>query len=368
MRLPYAALDALHEFPLKNAILAGGLLLRLGLVLGGLAWRPSVAVLAAVVLAQTVAEFAAVRIALRARAPALKLGLGGFERAMARSLFGFSLYATLLNFGTQFAYRTDALVIGAFLAPADITDFDVGNKFFDPLASFMLGIGAVVMPLAARYQAAGDLAALRAVFLRWSKIALSLVLAVGLYLVALGPEFLAWWVAPRHAQASGPVLQVLMLSFLVYLPVRALCVPVLLGLGLPRPPAVGLLVMGLVNLGISVALVRPLGILGVALGTALPNVVFAGWMLRLACRALGVPVTEYLGHVAGRCLPGALVSLALLFALKLGPGIEGLVPLLAAGAAHVVVFVAVWSGFVYRGDPHLDAGVLLRRLRGGSAA
>lgn len=367
MRLPYAVFDAFHEFPLRNAIMSAGLLLRLGLVLWLLSVWPSIVALAAVVLAQAALEFLACLWFIRRRHPQVRFSGAAFDRALVGSIFGFSMYATLLNFGSQLAYRTDAIVIGAFLDPVAITDFDIANKFFDPLTTFMLGIGMVVMPTAAKLKSSGRLEELRPVFLRWSKIALVISLFVGLYLCVLGPTFLAWWVEPRYEAASGPTLQVLMLSFVVFLPVRAVAVPVLLGAGRPRAPALGVLVMGVVNLALSLLLVKPMGILGVAIGTALPNVFFAAWVLRLACREIGTSVSHFLLHVAGRALLGSLPALALLLWLKLGLEVSGFWPLLLGGIALTLLFGACAGLYVFRGDPHLDLCARLVRDRGGVA-
>jgi hypothetical protein len=123
--------------------------------------------------------------------------------------------------------------------------------------------------------------------------------------------------------------------------------------------------------GLSLLLVRSYGILGVALGTALPNAAFAAVVLGMACKATATPLGTWLRNVALRPLLGALVPLAFLCALKYGPGVDGFVELTAAGIAMVALFALVWVLFVYRGDPYVDlrgrlAG-LWRRVQGRSA-
>ena len=44
---------------------------------------------------------------------------------------------------------------GRFLSAEATTQFDMGNKFFEPLTGFVIGIGAVVMPAATRLKSAG---------------------------------------------------------------------------------------------------------------------------------------------------------------------------------------------------------------------
>jgi O-antigen/teichoic acid export membrane protein len=292
----------------------------------------------------------------------VRFSLAAFDRALVRSILAFSVWALLLNVGALLAFRIDALVIGAFLPAEAATQFDVGNKFFDPLTTLVVAVSAVVLPTATRLSATGQVHELRDVVLKWSKICLSLVLLVGLYLLVLGPAFLGAWVGPRFEEPSGRVLQVLMLSFLVWLPVRGVAIAVLFGLGRPRAAALAFLAMGAVNLAISLALVRPLGILGVALGTAAPNVVFALYVLRLCCRELGITLREYAAYVAARAAAGALVPLAFLLGVRWWLAPRDMPALLAAGAASVAVFAATWLFFVYRDDRYVDVRGLLGRV------
>jgi O-antigen/teichoic acid export membrane protein len=361
MRLPYAIFDAHEDFLARNWIMASELVLRFVTTLGLLAWKAELPMLALVQFASMVFEFVVLLVVLRRRHPSVRYSLAGFDRALVGRILGFSLFAMLLNVGTLLAFRVDAMVIGAYLPAEEATYFDVGNKFFDPLTGFLVSVGAVVMPMATRLKTTGDLAELRAVFLKWSKICLSLVMLVGLYLAVLGPQFLGAWMGPHFVERSGPVLQVLMLSFLVYLPVRGVALPLLMGLGKPRFPAIALLVMGVVNLLVSLALVERMGILGVALGTAIPSVLFAVAVLVHAARELGVGVGAWLAYVAGRALPGALIPLAFLWFLRSTLHEPGLPLLIACGAGMVFLFAVVWIFFVFRDDPHLDLRAMLAR-------
>jgi O-antigen/teichoic acid export membrane protein len=363
MRLPYGLFDAHNDFVLRNLVMAGELVLRLVLTLSLLTWRPDLPSLALVQIICMLAEFAALVLLIRRRYPGIRLGVRDYDASLVKSILSFSLFAMVLNVGTLLAFRSDAIVISAFLPLSEATYFDAGNKFFEPMTQLLIAVGAVVMPMATRLKATGDVDELRHVFLKWSKICLSIVLLIGLYLLVLGPDFLGMWIDPSFVEPSGRVLQVLMLSFLFYLPVRGVALPILLGLGSPAAPAVALLAMGVVNVLMSIALVRTQGIFGVALGTAVPNVLFAAVILVMACRALGVRVNRYLAYVAAKCAVGALVPLAFLAWCKYGWKVEGRFELLASGAVMVVVFAITWIVFVFRNDPYLDVGAALARLR-----
>ncbi len=368
MRLPYGIFDAYSDFVTRNLIMGCELFLRVATTVALLTWRASLPALAIVLVISMVFEFTSALLVLRKRHPEVRFSLTSFDRSMARAILGFSVFALLLNVGTLLAFRVDAIVISSRLEPVHATFFDVGNKFFDPLTGLVISVGAVVMPLATRLKAVGDVAELRAVFLKWSKICLSLVLLIGIYLFVAGPAFLAWWVGAEFEEPSGRVLQVLMISFLAYLPVRGVALPILMGLSKPKAPAIGLLAMGALNVAISLALVASFGILGVALGTAIPNVLFALFVLVLACRELAIPIREYVGYVVVRAAIGAVVPLGLMWLLRSTLGLDTLPKLVAAGVVSVASFVIVWLAFVYRGDVHVDTGPLLRRIGFGAGA
>ena len=313
MRLPYGILEAHGEFHRRNLVMAGELVLRAALTTLLLSWRPELPMLALVLVASMLFEFAGALAIVRTRHPGARFSLRSFDRASVRPILSFSIFALLLNVGSLLAFRLDGAVISAYMPLSAANDFEIGNKFFDPLMQFLIGIGAVIMPAATRLKTTGDASELRDVFLRWSKISLAIVLMVGIYLYFLGPAFLGIWMGPEYVERSGPVLRVLTLSFLFYLPVRGVALPLLLGLGKPRAPAIALLAMGLLNLAISLSLVQSQGIFGVALGTAIPNVLFALFAAALACRELSIGPAEFLTRVLARPLLAA-APLALLLA------------------------------------------------------
>jgi O-antigen/teichoic acid export membrane protein len=290
--------------------------------------------------------------------------LADFNWATTRSIFAFSLYVLILNAGARLSFETDSMVIGGFMDVGSIPFFTVANSFIVYLMEFLVAIAAVVMPTATRLQTQGKSAELRAIFLKWSKIALSLTLGAGLFLIVLGPRFIAWWIDPTFEKPAGQVLQILMVSYIVFLPVRGVALPILMGLGKAGMPTIGFLVAGALNLGLSILLVRPLGLAGVALGTAIPNVLYAGMIFVHACRELDVSVMEFVRYVIPRALLGSLPVLALLLWFKFGLDVRGLAELVGAGVAMVLLFGAVWVGYVCRNDPHIDLrSWLLPRLR-----
>jgi len=362
--LPNGILAAHDDFVPRNVVRLWGVVLRLVLTVVLLALRASLMLLAVVQLVCLVFDFVLCWLLVRRRYPATRFRLADFDWTAARGIFAFSLYVLVLNAGARLSFETDSMVIGGFMNVGSIPYFTVANSFIIYLMEFLVAIASVVMPMATRLQTQGKKAELQEIFLKWSKIALSLTLGAGLFLIVLGPRFIAWWVDPSFERPAGQVLQILMVSYLVFLPMRGVALPMLMGLGKAGLPTIGFLVAGVLNLGLSILLVRPLGLAGVALGTAIPNVLFAVMIFLHACRELEVSALGFMRYVVPRAVLGALPVLALLLWFKLGLEVRGLVELVAAGVAMALLFGVTWVFYVCRNDPYIDVrSWLLPRLR-----
>jgi peptidoglycan biosynthesis protein MviN/MurJ (putative lipid II flippase) len=114
---------------------------------------------------------------------------------------------------------------------------------------------------------------------------------------------------------------------------------------------------------LSIALVGPYGLAGVAIGTAVPNVVFSMVVLAVACRELGITLGTYVKYVVPRAALAGVPMLALLLWYRHGLNVASLPGLVAAGSSMVLLFGIMAIVFVYRGDPYVDLRSHLLRRR-----
>jgi O-antigen/teichoic acid export membrane protein len=366
--LPEGILFAHHAFVPRNLVRVSGVVLRLGLTIVVLRFTASLALLALVQISCLVFDVCTTWVIIRRRYPGIRLNLGDASLAMVRRILSFSLYAVLLAAGARLSFETAALVIGATLGVASIPFYVVANGLIVYLMEFVIAIAAVVSPMATSLATSGRRDELREMFLRWSKVALSLTIMAGLFLIVLGPRFIGWWIDPAYERDAGTVLQILTISSLVFLPVRGVAVPVLMGMGRPKAPAILTFVAGLANLALTLLLVGPLGLVGVALGAAIPNVLLALVILMVACRELEVAPVRYLQYVVSRAAFGALPVLALLLWFRISLQVHGIAGLMAAGFAMMLLFGFTWVFYVYRDDPYVDMRIHVMRLRTWSRA
>src|SRR5204863_6765085 len=139
----------------------------------------------------------------------------------------------------------------------------------------------------------GDHAGVQRVLLDGTRWVLYLVLPIHLGLLFFGRPFIARWISPAYSEWCFPALAILSATLTIGV-AQSVASRILYGLGRLRLFARLALVEAVLNLGLSLALVGPMGLEGVALAVAGPNVLFCLFAIGYACRTLAVPVGRYL--------------------------------------------------------------------------
>jgi len=361
--LPEGILFAHHDFVRRNIVRLVGIAVRATLTFTLLAVNASLVVLAGIQFACLLLDFGVSWLLIRRRYPAVRIGFSGFNLRMVKKIVSFGFYVLVFNAGARLSFETAALVIGALLTVSTIPYYVVANSLMVYLMEFVIAIEAVISPMTTKLNTEGRAEDIREMFLKWSKVAVSLTIMSGLFLIVLGPRFLSWWIDPSYEEPSGQVLQILMLSGLAFLPIRGVAVPILIGLGKPRLPALAFLIAGLANVTLGALLARPFGLVGIALGTAIPNAIFALVVLVVACREVQVPLGRWAKYVLPRAMLGAVPALGVLLWFRLSLQVRSLPGLIAAAVAMAVVFAFTWVWFVYRGDPYVNLRAQLPTVR-----
>lgn len=286
-------LAALHRFDLLSGISitqtilrAGGvvLLLRSGHGIVSLAiWELTVVLLANSGLILT---------SLR-QYPQLQLFFRWPQRQMLLQLWNYSIYVFVINIATQFIYYTDNLVVGAFVSAQAVTLFAIGGGLIEYLRQLISSLSSTFMPLASSLEAEGRHDQLRDLLVQGTRSALLISLAIGLALFFRGPTFIGLWMGQQYAHTSGRILQILLVSQFFSL-ANATAGNIAYGLHKHQPVALWVICEGIVNLVLSIFLVRRMGLEGVAWGTVLPSLVthilfWPGYI----CKILHMPLRQY---------------------------------------------------------------------------
>ena len=286
-------LVGLQRFDLTNSIALSGVVLKAIAIVFALKSGYGLVTLALIQLGGTLGELAAGLALSHRQYPQAALTLANMRRTYVSLIFSFGFFAFLLQLSNYLIYFTDALVIGAFLPVSMVTFFSIGSNLTIYARDLAGGFSRTMTPLAAQLEVEKGLQGVRAATLRGARLCALTMWPIFITFIIRGRTFIGLWMGPSYADLSGHVLWILSLPWLFLAPV-AVIASVMLGISKHKSVVPAAVAEGLANLILSIVLVKRMGILGVAWGTAIPNIAssifFWPWYAK---RILNIPVREY---------------------------------------------------------------------------
>ena len=273
----------------------------------------------------------------------LRLGRSLVTRDTFRQIFNYGSVTFMISLATRLRFKTDALVIGKFLGAAAITRFAIGSRLVDYATDMVESLAQIFAPMSSHLEAKGDMEGLRKVYIEGNRACALVIFPICAGLIILGKSVIQVWMGAKYIPYSYPVLLILLIPATLRM-AQATSARILLGISRHKMLAVVTFSEGILNLVLSIALVRPYGIVGDALGTAIP--------LMLTC-LLFLP--NYLCHLLGLRVRSFVVKAYTLPVLLCAPMIAVLLLMrrwfvphtLLQLVAHTVVGGGVYAAVVY---------------------
>lgn len=278
--------------------------------------------------------------------PELRLSRTLIRKDRLRELTSFSVYISLSDWAAKLNYSVDALVIGAFMGPAAVAVWSVAQRIADAAVRLTNQLSDVLFPTIVDHASSSRTDRLALILVESTRLSLAAAMPVGLGVAVMAEPLITAWVGAAFND-SVVVLQLLMVTVILRVG-NATSFALLKGSGEHRLAAVTNAVAAVANLGLSIALIRPLGYAGVAIGTIVPVALVALTVVfPTACRRVGIPLHTALAKgVLPTVWPGVVMAVGLL--LVRDSVRDSLLSIAAAlvlaGLAYAVMFVFLSLG------------------------
>lgn len=205
---------------------------------------------------------------------------GGYRLKPSR--FDLALVVRMIRFGSKsmaqgiagkISKRADSVLIGVFLGPQNIVFFNLAHMLIQRVGSLTQIISHAFMPAFSTMHAANDQAGMERYFFAGTKYVYALQAGASLGLIVVGDAFISLWVGPEYGEAAAPLIWILALGMLL---AGSLPLHNRLLTALDRHGRLAALYSGraVLNVGLTLILIRPYGLLGVALATLGAQLVF----------------------------------------------------------------------------------------------
>lgn len=275
--------------------------------------------------------------------PALRIRPSAYTGSIVREVTTFSLYFFVIDIAVQLGFNLDNIVVGAAMGMPAVAVYSVSLRIAEYQRQLCGQLNGLLFPIVVRFSSAGQLDALRRTYLESTRIAFTLVLGLTVCVIGLGGPLVRYWMGPEFEAGIVP-LWILAVAGVVLVS-QGPTGNVLLGTGRHRLVAAVALGEALANVALSVVLVRYYGLVGAALGTAIP-VIIANLtiMLPAACRVLDLRAGAFVRQVATAPLIGALPSVLVCIALRTAAPPESLLMVFAEGAVVLATYAVAFVG------------------------
>jgi len=270
--------------------------------------------------------------------PKLRLSTELFTRARLKEVTQFSVFMLVIDWANKLNFSVDAIVIGAFLDTSAVALWAIGQRLADATQRLTNQLNDVLFPNVVDHDEAARVDRLQAIFLVATRLSLATVIPLGAALGLMAGPLVMAWVGPSFSP-SVIIVQLLAVTVVVRVGI-ATASTVLKGAGRHRFLAWNNLLTAIANLLLSVALVRPLGITGVAVGTLIPvSISSLLFVFPAGCRRVGVGVTRaLLDAVWPAVWPAALMAAFVAATRSFVPAT------LPAVALEIFLSVAIYTG------------------------
>ncbi|NQV24575.1 MAG: polysaccharide biosynthesis protein [Rhodopirellula sp.] len=317
-------------------------LARLGMTVLLLQTEYALVTLAVIFLLTTLIENVGYLTVVFRQMPNLRIGRRFLNRETFHECFGFSMFALLENLAGKLIDATDTIVIGIMLGTRYIIPYFVAHRLMTFIVQPLQLIGGILMPRGAELGANDHDNSLRVLVQKG--LGISFLLTGGFFIGAwfFGGIVLETWVG-RSYEHSHSILLILLGAQVIATPLHVLR-GVLFGMGHIKVPAILYAIEAVANLVLTLILLKPLGLIGVALGTAIPVIlVELCILLPYALSILHFRKTHFFqGVVIPQVLPLAALwgySFAVTVTFVVSPS---WIPVLIVAAGGGVVLGASW--------------------------
>jgi len=223
----------------------------------------------------------------------IPLGLKYVDRESFKQMAHYSGTTLIIIIAARLRFRTDELVLGSMISTVAVTFFTVGARLVDYCQELVASLAQIFVPMSSQSEAVGNLDRVRKIYVAGNRACAFTIFPMSAGLLILGRSIIEVWMGRKYVAVSYPVTVILIIP-ITLLFMQAASGRILMGLGRHRSFALVSLMEGIANLILSIVLVRPYGIKGDALGTAIPMFLTTLFFLpRHMSKQLGVPVLSF---------------------------------------------------------------------------
>lgn len=278
--------------------------------------------------------------------PGLKFRLSYCDRAVFITLFKFGYRIQIARLSAVVNTQTDKVLIAHFFSLIWVTFYQLGSCIIYHIMTIPSLLISALIPAFSEIEAKGERPKLVEAYLRSTKYMVFFVLPLFVFLIVAAPELMLAWMG-KGFESSVLIIRVLSVAWMMNA-FAQVAGTVCIAIDKPQIMSSGSVIMVVLNIILSIVLIKIFGFYGVAWGTLLAvNTGTVYYVARLN-KELNMPFSRIIGVIRPALWAGLFASL-LTFLLNMIFPVTGVIPgrpgallsLFIQGAAFTISYLAV---------------------------
>lgn len=238
--------------------------------------------------------------------PQFRIAFKHFQLKLLKEVTNFSFFAYIIMFSNIVIYKTDQIVLGVMTSLGAVALYQVGSRLPHVMTQLTSQFQDNLAPISAEYYKAGEFDKLNIIIMYSNRFVAFITTCCFLVFAILTPQILYVWLKVTD-EIPMQVSYVLLLSSFSLIIFRSVSNKFLLMTGNHKKLSKIAAIESIINLVLSIILVRAMGVIGVAYGTLIPNIIISlFFILPMAVKKSGSTISSYIRTIY---LPLILVAI-----------------------------------------------------------
>jgi O-antigen/teichoic acid export membrane protein len=285
--------NAREHFVSTNIVRIASILLRASLTIIFLNLGYGLISVAIAPLISTIASTFANIYLYKKYASDIKIGFKHANRKTLKMLLIYGGTTTVIVLADLMRGNFDNIVIGKLIGLEAVGVYSIAALLVRHMSSSVTAGLSALTPRLAALDGMGEKNKTKALFLKSLSVSSFLAFGAGMIAVIFGENFIYWWVGKEFSEASSVL--VILAGVSAFGLTQNPAIGLLYALNKHKKYAIATIIEAVFNVALSLLLISKYGIIGVAIGTAIPMLVSKIFIMPIyASKAIEIPLSIYL--------------------------------------------------------------------------
>jgi O-antigen/teichoic acid export membrane protein len=308
MVIPFASMGPYHRFDINVYFTLPTRIVQTVGVIFLLEYGLGLLEMAFLVMAMSFLSRFGLHLARRRMFPKVRFSFKYITKDKTRELINYAMYSFLIVAMLMIIYQTDNIIIGRFISMEAVSVFSIGAALIAQLRSIVYNISVPLVPTISHFEAEKRFDRIVSVYDRSTNYLYYLAGLLTVCTFAFGGPFVLLWVGDDFTE-SITILYLLIVPAAINFP-QLIANSVLFGISRHKIIFYVLAAEAVAKIILSLILVKYWGIVGVAIGTAVPQLIIYSVVYPIAFyRELKTPVSQFYKTASRSLLYSAIICI-----------------------------------------------------------